>query len=66
MNNPGFSILIEPDAFLDIQSAIDYYEEAQIGLGKKFEDTLNHFFLKLEKAPFFRCSISQCSLCTSA
>ncbi len=48
-----FSIFIDPEAIKDIQQAIDYYEEQEIGLGKRFEESLNKHLLVLEKHPFF-------------
>lgn len=35
-----FSINIEPEAFNDIQEAIDYYNRCKPGLGKKFLETI--------------------------
>jgi len=35
-----FSINIEPEAFNDIQEAIDYYNRCKPGLGKKFLKTI--------------------------
>lgn len=53
MNKTKFLILIEPEAINDIQLAIDYYDEAQIGLGKKFEYGLNKLLTNLEHSPFY-------------
>lgn len=50
----SYSIEIAPGAIQDIQEAIDYYEEQQIGLGEKFEYVLNKQIQRLEKNPFFR------------
>jgi hypothetical protein len=36
----GFFIEIDPKAIEDIQNAIEYYDEKQLGLGEKFEQTL--------------------------
>jgi hypothetical protein len=36
-----FSIQIEPEAFNDIQNAIDYYNSCQPGLGKRFYQTID-------------------------
>lgn len=46
--------VIEPDALQDIQKAIDYYDNQQIGLGKKFEETLNKHLVSISKNPFFK------------
>ncbi|MEX1187774.1 MAG: type II toxin-antitoxin system RelE/ParE family toxin [Bacteroidia bacterium] len=53
MSKSQFLILLEPAALDDIKSAINYYDEVQIGLGKKFERELNSCFISLEKAPFY-------------
>jgi toxin ParE1/3/4 len=53
MSNTQFLILLEPDAMDDIQSAIDFYDQKQVGLGKQFEKELNDYFSSLEKAPYF-------------
>ena len=37
-----------------IQQAIDYYDEQQIGLGERFENTLNKHLIALENNPFYR------------
>ncbi len=53
MSEHKFEIILEPDALIDIQDAIDYYENEQSGLGIKFEQALNKLFLSLEKSPFY-------------
>jgi toxin ParE1/3/4 len=50
----AYNIIIEPVALQDIQQAIDYYDEQQIGLGEKFEAALNKHLTALEKNPFFQ------------
>ena len=50
----GYSIIIDPRAILEIQDAINYYDEQQSGLGQRFETELNKHILKLEKNPYFR------------
>ena len=48
-----FIIKIEPDAFLDIQEAITWYNKQQKGLGRKFHAAvLNHIDV-LTKNPHF-------------
>ncbi|MEQ9290198.1 MAG: hypothetical protein RIG77_24920 [Cyclobacteriaceae bacterium] len=49
-----FTIFIEPLALLDIQQAIDYYDEKQAGLGKKFESALNDRLISLENNRSFK------------
>ena len=50
----AYNIVIEPIALQDIQQAIDYYDDQQIGLGEKFEATLNKHLISLERNPFFQ------------
>ena len=50
----AFTLVIDPRAILDVQNAIDYYDEQQAGLGERFEATLNKLLLTLEKNPLFR------------
>lgn len=54
-----YKVVIDPRAFLDIQKAVDYYDEQQPGLGRKFEKTLNRHLLTLEKNPYFRIRYDQ-------
>lgn len=49
-----YDIIISSDALQDIQQAINYYDDQQAGLGKKFEMTLNTHFISLKKNPFFQ------------
>lgn len=49
-----FRVVIEPRALADIQEAIDYYDEQQIGLGKKFNSAVERHIKYLYKNPFFR------------
>ena len=49
-----FTIVIEPDALTDIQQAIDFYDDQQIGLGAKFEAAINRHFSSLKDYPFFQ------------
>jgi toxin ParE1/3/4 len=55
----AFTLVIDPRAIQDVQKAIDYYEEQQAGLGKRFETTLNKHLLILEKNPYFRIRYDQ-------
>jgi toxin ParE1/3/4 len=50
----NFSIVIDPRAIKDIQEAINYYDEQQIGLGAKFEALINKHLSALEKNPYFQ------------
>jgi toxin ParE1/3/4 len=49
-----FVIRIESEALQDIQSAIDWYEFQQEGLGKKFYATLENTFEMLKTNPFYQ------------
>lgn len=50
----AYSIVIEPVALQDIQQGIDYYDDQQIGLGEKFEATVNKHLHAIRKNPFFQ------------
>lgn len=49
-----YSITLDPMAIVDLQKAIDYYDEQQFGLGKRFEKTIDKHFTTLGKNPFFQ------------
>lgn len=44
-------IIVTPKALQDLQKAIDYYNDQQKGLGKRFENTVNDTFFKIAKMP---------------
>jgi plasmid stabilization system protein ParE len=44
-------IKLTPTAFNDLQKAIDYYNEQQKGLGKKFDLAIKETLLQLKKVP---------------
>ena len=48
-----YIVVIEDNALCDIQEAIDYYDDQQIGLGKKFENNVHKSIVTLTKLPFF-------------
>lgn len=50
-------ILIDPRATKDVQKAINYYDNQQIGLGKKFERELNKYIVALEKKSILSYSL---------
>lgn len=58
----AYSIVIEPAAIQDIQQAIDYYNEQQIGLSKKFEASLNNLSL-LRKTHSIKFDMTMCIAC---
>ena len=47
-----FSLTIEPEALVDIQNAIDYYNSCQSGLGKRFYKAIEVNFALLQKQYF--------------
>ena len=49
----AFKVKIEPDARLDIQEAIDWYNKQQKGIGKKFHTALLIHIDSLTKNPHF-------------
>lgn len=49
----SFKIIIEPEARLDIQEAIDWYNKQQKGLGKKFHSAVLKHINSLIKNPNF-------------
>lgn len=49
-----FTILIEDRAAEDIQDGIDYYDEKQVGLGRKFKDAVDKEFIIMEQNPFYQ------------
>ena len=47
----SYKIKVTPSAFNDLQNAIDYYNEQQKGLGKKFHLSTSKVFNQLKKVP---------------
>lgn len=47
----AYNIKLTPTAFNDLQKAIDYYNEQQKGLGKKFDRAIREMFFQLKKVP---------------
>ncbi|MFT4524432.1 MAG: hypothetical protein ACI85F_000575 [Bacteroidia bacterium] len=56
MSGPFEVIVLEP-ALVDIQAAIDFYDEQQIGLGRRFEAELNQFLSLLRHSHFSKYDI---------
>ncbi|WP_224994965.1 hypothetical protein [Cesiribacter sp. SM1] len=50
----AYKIKIEADALQDIQQGIDYYNELQPGLGRKFLADVKASFKSLKLNPFFQ------------
>ena len=48
-----FKIKLEPEAKLDIQEAITWYNKQKKGLGKEFLAEVNSYFNTLKKKPHF-------------
>ncbi|TVQ50678.1 MAG: hypothetical protein EA362_01805 [Saprospirales bacterium] len=48
-----YTLVIDSRAIQDVQEAIDYYDNQQVGLGKRFEAVLNKSLLLLKKIPYF-------------
>jgi len=49
-----FKVFISPHAYNDIQRAIDYYNEKQKGLGKRFHFAVKNPVSVLRKNPFYQ------------
>jgi hypothetical protein len=49
-----FEVVLEPIAIQDIQEATDYYDSMQVGLGKKFQDSIDNKLLSLQINPFYQ------------
>ncbi|WP_417613108.1 type II toxin-antitoxin system RelE/ParE family toxin [Owenweeksia hongkongensis] len=50
----SFSIKIDPEAIEDIQNGIDWYNEQQKGLGRKFHREVKLAFKSIKSNPFFQ------------
>ena len=49
-----FKIKLEPLVILDIEEAIEFYNKKQIGLGKRFHQTIKLAFESLALNPFYQ------------
>ena len=49
-----YKVKLEPEAILDIQEAIDWYNEKQVGLGKKLYKILQKCISGLTSFPFYQ------------
>lgn len=49
-----FKIVIDPQAAIDMQNAIDYYDSKQIGLGEKFYHALVEYLESLASNPYYQ------------
>ena len=45
-----FKVLYNPEGYIDIQESVDWYNEQQPGLGRKFYSVLKNQLRKLEKS----------------
>ena len=55
----AFKIKIEPEVQQDIQEGIDWYNEQQPGLGRKFHAEVKASFKSLKINPFFQVRYNQ-------
>ena len=49
-----FKVIILPKALSNIQDAVDYYDEQQIGLEERFKNYLNTYIVALQENPFYQ------------
>lgn len=49
-----FKIKVEPEVVSDIQEGVDWYNEKQPGLGRKFYFEVRAAFTTLKKMPYFQ------------
>ena len=49
----SFTVIFSPVAFADVEQAVDYYEEKQSGLGKRFGAQLQLTLNTIKRNPFF-------------
>lgn len=45
---------VNPEAKIDIQNEINYYNQQQKGLGKMFHAEIKHYFKAIKKNPFYQ------------
>ena len=50
----AFKIKIEPEAYQDIQEGIDWFNEQEAGLGRRFHEEVKSTFKKLKVNPFYQ------------
>ena len=50
----SFSVVVDKRALKDLQQAISYYDEQQIGLGKRFADEVDKYISLLSENPFYQ------------
>ena len=50
----AYKVVIEPRALSDAQQALDYYDEQQIGLGKKFNEAVDKHITAIQKNSFYQ------------
>ena len=49
----NFAVIFSPIAIDDAEQAVDYYEEKQAGLGKRFAGQLKNTLNSIKRNPFF-------------
>lgn len=55
-----YKVNINPEAIIDIQEAIDWYNTQQKNLGKKFYTAVLHQIVSLVKIPILRFVMMKC------
>ncbi|MGB0917285.1 MAG: type II toxin-antitoxin system RelE/ParE family toxin [Flavobacteriales bacterium] len=50
----AFEVILEPRAILDIQDAIDYYDQQLVGLGERFKLTIDHYLQAISRNPNYQ------------
>lgn len=50
----AFKVILEPRAIVDIQDAIDYYDEQLSGLGERFKATVDDYMQTIAENPFYQ------------
>lgn len=50
----AYKLVIKPEVYYDIQSAVDWYNSKQKGLGKRFFEAIQNEYKTLKNAPVFQ------------
>lgn len=49
-----YEVAVLESALVDIQAAIDFYDDQQLGLGVRFEQEMNQYLVSLESMLFYQ------------
>ena len=49
-----YQVNLDPEAVIEIQEGIEFYDEQMPGLGRKFENTVNKHVVAISKNPFYQ------------